>query len=128
VSPSEALLAFVLELTRAAKDLGLEPPAAQIITQPPADAHNAWAYTSWSNDSPTVPTVALTDLGVLTYITAWQRRETRSAADRWLRCIARHEVSHVYLEHYSGGLKAEVAVGVLMRDRWNEPTPQCNAR
>lgn len=128
MSPSEALLAFVLELTRASKDMGLQPPKAHIVTEPPAEADDAWAYTNWTKDTPAKPVVVLTDLGVLTYITAYQRRSTRAVAKRWLRCVARHEIAHVYLNHLSGGPEAEAAVGKLLKDRWNEPTPQCNAR
>lgn len=111
---AEALLAFTLEVNRAARESGL----------------------------PEAPAVVLADLGPRAYaatVPGEIRLAWRSAAiherlgarqgRRWLRCIARHEVAHRALGHEPravaelAGLEAEV--GAFMLKRWRERAVAC---
>ncbi len=112
---ADAVLAFTLEVARAASDVDLpEPPPVVLVDLPPGIL------------AETVPGEIRLSIG-----TAQAARDLRRPKP-WLRCIARHEVAHRRLGHNpttpEGLAEAETQAALLLRARWNERDPHCEAR
>jgi hypothetical protein len=115
---AEALLYFTMQVTQASKDAGLaQPPAVEAIyvnERSVAAPANAVAYIAPWGSKPTI---------VVMWHALWGYDKDK------LRCIARHEVIHVWRKHArivwpAENARNEADVDRWLRERWNEPA-QC---
>ncbi len=109
-----AVLAFTLEVARASSDVDLpEPPPVVLVDLPSGIL------------AETVPGE------IRLAIHAAQAARDLRRPKSWLRCIARHEVAHRRLGHNpttrEGFDEAEAQAALLLRARWNERDPHCEA-
>jgi hypothetical protein len=115
MTAAEALLVFVVEVTRASKEVGGIGPVRVVLADLPAGVR-----------AETVPGEIR-----LAYDTAF--RATRARNPRpWLRCIARHEVAHRALDHRPRTRlevkRNEAEIPRFLLTVWNEGDALCNAR
>jgi hypothetical protein len=110
VSPAEALLVFTLEVVKACEQTATPVPAI-VVQELPPNVH-AQTFPGRIEVSPlalSVPRI-------------WKKR--------YLRCIARHEVTHRHLDHRPvrpSDLPAmEREVADFMWRRWREKDPLCS--
>lgn len=94
MTEAEALLYFTLQITTAARHVGVEPP--RVVTISPGEQHPGATMLTQAYVVPCAPQFEC-DATIHIFRHALQSRTKKE-----LRCIARHEVSHLFLGHRNG--------------------------
>lgn len=129
MSPAEALLYFTLQVFQTRQELNIQEPVA-VEEMNFSDAQSLYGGKLKRNSIAFIATcvrgfecerkvVILEDQ--LTF-----SKGNRFSQRKWLRCIARHEVTHILLGHLYGAKDPaeddihHYEVRVFMRQKWNE--------